>query len=549
MGFGQASAAIDLLDPGSPHRTETWVRRDETSVPLVGNVVSAGLEADLVQFKADLRQGNLRRIGLLGPVLLQNHPNDPELNGYVAVFRAVNGAAAEARKSAQAAERTAGGRGLSRWAESVLRRRSGDASGALASAREAIEIDPRHPWGWNVLGLALWDVGDRVEALVAFRKTWELEEGFLPGRLNAGGLSLESGNHAEARVYFGKAAAQHLECVEARYGLALAGEGLGDLPAAIRELEAGLGLRRDDPILLPRLVELQIRSGNLDDARTGALRMDSLGISGAGIRLADVLLRSGKYAEAEKQLGKVSDRESARFFLEGFRWLALGRLTETQESFEHKLRLEPGHGGTRLALEVLRLARGEPGSKDWETMAERPDETGRAFAFVRACRELSLTNYAAAHGHFMAATEFLPGFAMTGADRGTLEKALPPAVAGDLALGVLLYAKGMSEAARSALDRVRAADGGCFLAEYWLGRVALGEKDFSRAGTHFERCLQVVPTFRAGLIAAADGASRQGRFEVAAGYLRRALVVEQNSALAQRLAEVLAKTRPGNSSR
>lgn len=182
-------------------------------------------------------------------------------------------------------------------------------------------------------------------------------------------------------------------------------------------------------------------------------------------------------------------------------------------------------------------------------MAERTDALGRAFGFVRACREVSRTNHAAAYRHFIAAAEFLPGFAMTGAEVGDLEKGLRPSGAGDLALGVLFHAKGMSQAARTALERVCASEGDCFLAEYWLGRVALAEKDFSRAGTHFDHCLRAVPTFRAGLIAAADLASRSARFEVAASYLRRALAVEQDPTLAQQLAEVLGKIRPGNSLR
>lgn len=539
VGWAFQSVAVDihrLGTPGIPGWTlpaaEAQIETGE-GVPETG--ASRGWDADLTAFREDLRRGRLQRMALLAPVHLPTRSEDPELNGYIALLRAVNGQATESRQAARAAEADAKGRFLARLAESILRRRAGDLTGALAMAREATELDANHPYGWNVLGRVMLESGDRTNAMAGFRRAVGVSADFYPGWLNLGALSLDAGDPASARSAFTQAAGLEARAVEPRYGLALALEASGELAEALSTLREGDRLRPGHPLLLPRLTDLQMRSGRWSEARTNAQRMASLALPGAAIALANIALHDGDESAAERELGRANDQDPNRHYLEGYRWLALGRLAEAQQSFERVLEREPGHPGASLSVDFVRGVRGQS-SRLLPPEPGNLSESVRPMAsFLRGCLEVGRTNATAAWRSFESAEGFLPGFSMVGLDRETVTRALPPSTGPDLGLGVLFHSKDMPKAARAALQRALGQSPDSFMAQYWLGVVALAEADRAQARIRFEAAVATAPRFFAALFAAGELLFTSGQPAAAVPFFQRAQTVKPDPGLCVRL--------------
>lgn len=541
MGWALQTWAVDI------HRLPTSIRPGVSLRPADGEVglgptggpseavASQGWEADLLAFREDLRRGRLQRMALLTPIHLATHATDPELNGYVALVRAVNGQPNEARQASKAAEVEAKGRFLARLAESILRRQAGDLPGALAMAREATDLDPRHPYGWNVLGRAWLDSGNRTNALEGFRRAVGLAEDFYPGWLNLGAVTLEAGDVAGARTAFGKAVQLESQAVTPRFGLALALEAAGALSDALGVLQEGDRARPGDPLLLPKLTDLQMRAGRWNEARTNAQRMASQALPGASIALANIALHDGNEAAAAEALGQVDDREPDRHYLEAYRWLSLGRLSEAQQSFEKVLQLAPVHSGASLSVEFVRGVRGEPSRLLSVEPGGWPEAVRPVALFLRACLEVGRTNTADAFRLFTAAEGFLPGFSMAGIEPSDLTRGLPPATGQDLGLGVLLHSKEMPKAARAALDRVMVSAPGSFMGHYWLGVLALTTGDRSQARDQFQAAVAAAPRFFAGLFTAGELLFTSGQPAAAVPLFQRAQAVKADPGLSLRL--------------
>lgn len=482
-----------------------------------------------------LRTGRLGRIEALAPGLLAAQPDDPQLNGLHGIALASRGDLNAARDCLQKARAAGSAANHARLIEAILLRQQGDRPGAVRAAQEAVDADPGHPFGWNVLGRAVLDTGDLPGALRHFQKAIELNEAFYPAHLNLGAVAFQQANPSLAATAFSKAADLEPTAVAPRFGLALSLEAQGQFPPAIDQLRLGLDRNPDDPLLLPKLTEILLRSGQANEGLTNALRMDQLQMTGAPLLLADAFLRRGDDTAAAAQLARVPATDPHRHYLAGYRHIARREYREALAAMEQVLSLAPAHRGAPLALIALRSRLAQPTGLPADTLARWPADTARIAHFLAGCDLLTQTQAVAAHLQFQSAAGCVPGYNLLGVDVATLQKAIPPSAAPDLALGVLLHIKGLNGAARAAFERMLQTNPNSFMAHYWLGLAALDAGDRPSARTRFLRCLDLAPTFFPALYAAGELTFSAGDPAGATPLFERARKVAPDPGLALRL--------------
>ncbi len=496
---------------------------------------AAPRDAGIDDLRQALRTGRLGRIEALAPALLAAQPDDPQLNGLHGIALASRGdlnAARECLRKARGADSAAN---HARLIEAILLRQQGDRPGAVRAAQEAVDADPGHPFAWNVLGRAVLDAGDLPGALRHFQKAIELNEAFYPAHLNLGAIAFQQANTTVAVTAFSKAADLEPAAVAPRFGLALSLEAQGQLPPAIDQLRQGLDRSPDDPLLLPKLTELLLRTGQADEGLTNALRMDQLQMPGAPLLLADAFLRRGDDTAAAAQLARVPASDPHRHYLAGYRHIARQEYREALAAMEQVLSLAPAHRGAPLALIALRSRLAQPTGLQADALAQWPADTARIAHFLVGCDLLTRTQAVAAHLNLQSATDCVPGYNLLGVDPDTLQKAVPPSAAPDLALGVLLHVKGLNAAARAAFERMLQTNPDSFMAHYWLGLASLDAGDRPSARTRFLRCADLAPTFFPALYAAGELTFSAGDPAGAAPLFQRARKVAPDPGLALRL--------------
>lgn len=518
---------LEMLDRSGAREERDRRARESGSVP--------SQSVDLEDLKQDLRWGRLGRIETAAPALLASRPDDPQVNGLYGIFLATRGEVDAARACMEKARPSELSIHSARLIEALILRHQGDPSGSQRVAQQAVEGDPAHPFAWNVLGRATLDTGDTAKALQQFQRAVALNERFYPGHLNVGAVALQMGDPDLAITAFSKAVQLDPGAVAPRYGLALSLESLGQYPPAINQLREGLNRHREDPLLLPKLTELLLQTGQASEAYTNALRMEQLDLPGAAVMLADASLRQGDYARAATHLAKASPGDASRHYLEGYRLMALQQHAPALAAMVQSLTLNPGHLGAPLALLALRSRLGQPSGITERDIDVWPESTRPMARFLLGCAHVAQTNPAAGYAQLQAAEGFVPGFSMTGTDAALLQKALSPGTAPDLAMGVLLNTKGMKDAARAAFDRITKAHPESFLANYWLGVVALESGDRTRAKALFVRSVEQAPTFFAGLYIAGELTFAAGDPPAATAFFQRAQAVKADSGLAMRL--------------
>lgn len=154
----------------------------------------------------------------------------------------------------------------------TLAARVGDATGARAAYRKAIEHAPYFvPAHVNLADLARAE-GDDAEAMAHLRRALEIDPSNAVVRYALGLALHRSGDAAGALEALARAARDAPEHPRLVLGHALALSGAGRLDAAIRVLDEAIERGVDDPTLHHALVGLLRDAGRIEPAREGARR-------------------------------------------------------------------------------------------------------------------------------------------------------------------------------------------------------------------------------------------------------------------------------------
>jgi tetratricopeptide (TPR) repeat protein len=523
----ESTNVLDLLDRRAAAEDRERPSRASSTTP--------ERAIDLHDLKQDLRWGRLGRIEMVAPTLLKAQPDDPQLNGLYGILLATRGDLDAARICMGKARTSDLGIHSARLIESLIFRQEGQKEKALQAAQQAVKGDPAHPFAWNVLGRATLDAGDLPAALRHFQRAVELNDRFYPGHLNVGAIALQLTNAPLAVTAFSKAAELDPAASAPRFGLALSLVAQGQQPAAITQLREGLQHQPDDPLLLPRLTELLLNTGQIDEAYAQAQRMERLRMPEASLLLADACLRRGDYAQATTQLARLPTRDAQRQYLEAYRLIALQDFAGALTCLDQTRTSNPGHFGAPLTALAVRIRLGQPCGLDDVSAAQWPTETRSMARFLLACDQLTRNERDAAHRQFLLSEGFVAGFSLAGIDAATLQAALPADSAREFAIGMVLRLKGMKAASRDAFQRMLERHPPSFMAHYSLALSALESSDRASARQHLSQCLELAPRFFPALYTLGELVFSAGDPSGAAPFFERAQRVKADPGLALRL--------------
>jgi len=212
---------------------------------------------------------------------------------------------------------------------------TGDYEQAASSAHDYLatlkagDNTPSAAHGWSVLGIAKAHLGEGASAVDAFRKAAALDPAQEEHWLNLTRELMELGRSAEAisATQAGLAANPNSYALQLRMGAAyLSTDRYSEAEETFRQL-----VRAGDP--LPT----------------------------SYIGLAQVLLRTGRAADAVSELGAAGEKLGPNFLISYFRGLALNRAGKPQEAegaFKEAIRLNPSSAEAHLGLGKTELALG-----------------------------------------------------------------------------------------------------------------------------------------------------------------------------------------------
>jgi Tfp pilus assembly protein PilF len=221
-------------------------------------------------------------------------------------------------------------------------RRNADYASRVTLWEDTTRKRPDNERAWNHLGLALKNEGRTDEALVAFRRTLELDPDHAKARFNLAGALFARGDRRDAALEFERAARdargtedEAVIAFNAGYALCEVGEVGRGLPFYRRALELRPGWERP-AYLLSWTLATTVEDGLRDAAE--ALRLATALDAASGGRqprhkdaLAAALAAAGRYPEAEAaaergiELARAAGRADLAAELEGRRALYAAR--------------------------------------------------------------------------------------------------------------------------------------------------------------------------------------------------------------------------------
>ena len=527
VGLGGLSNRVDLVDLGA------------AGLAGAAAVQEADIKANFAKYiqtlKADIRNGRLGRLGDLTAALLKVRPNDPE----VLLLRSVYLAATEQPTAASAHLNNAGAQMsescLAACVRAMLLRQTGDYSEALAACRKALRLDAEHPYPWNVQGRVYWEMGRPTNAVESFRRALGLNPDFYPALANLGAVALAVGDSNSALQAYGRAIKIQPADASARFGLARAFNAAGDWSKAMDQLKEAIRINPRHVSALHELSELQLSAGQIDDAIASAKSLLAQGRPSANLLLADSFMQKNDFSQALRYLTNAPPDDPGRHYLQGYWWMAAGRLPEARSSMEQVLGLDSRHFGAYAARAVLKFQLGEKVDPAVELTNSWSPELGRLLAYIDGSIRAAKSDWAGAVERLTAAAELVRGFSMEGVEPATLSQAIGSERIGSVAMGSLLYLKRLDDPALRLLLAAVEANPHCLLANYWTGVVYLRKGDRPQALAHFESALRSAPRFVSALHTCGDLCSAAGNGEKAVAYYERAQAVKANPALALKL--------------
>ena len=108
-----------------------------------------------------------------------------------------------------------------------------DATAAVRSLREALNVDPQNAEARALLGFALIGMGDLDGAIEELRVATRMHPDFIPARLHLATALMARQDMAGARTELDEVLRRQADQVQARYALGIVRYTLGDLPGAI----------------------------------------------------------------------------------------------------------------------------------------------------------------------------------------------------------------------------------------------------------------------------------------------------------------------------
>ena len=234
---------------------------------------------------------------------------------------------------------------------------------AIAEFRKVTELDPTLPAGFVNLGQAYVESHDYANAVPALKHALQLDPNLAPAHLLLGYALLAQGYAAQA--------IPHLQIVKEQGALGVAQIETGELPEAVKNLQAALGKRPDDPDLLYYLGRA---SGLLSKQSMDTLLASYPASARAHQALAEnyYVLRQMPQAEKEYREALRLRPDTPHLHLElGLVYAGASQWEKAEQEFRAETRLQPGNAEASYRLGDALLQQGK--AQEARAALERAD--------------------------------------------------------------------------------------------------------------------------------------------------------------------------------
>jgi len=205
---------------------------------------------------------------------------------------------------------------------------------------------PNHYFGWKVLGVVLKEMDRINEALVAMKKSLELEPKDSESHNNLGVMLKDLGKLNESRISFSQAITLNPDDAEAYSNLSLVNREMGKLEEAKKNCLQAISLKPDLAEAHNNLALILQRLGKTEEAEASYLQAISLkpDLAEAHNNLGTVFEEKGKLEEAKGWYIKAILLDP-NYYLAinniGNIYKKMGRLEEARENFKKVIELQP----------------------------------------------------------------------------------------------------------------------------------------------------------------------------------------------------------------
>ncbi len=185
----------------------------------------------------------------------------------------------------------------------IVLKDQGDADGAIAHYRQAVELRPSYAEAHYNLGRLLAEKGQLDEAIVHYEKTLEINPADAEAHNNLGATLLAHGRVDEAITHYRRALAIQPNYADASCNLASALLSRGDLDGAISYYSAGLAILPNQAEAQYNLASALFQRGRADEAITHYQKVLELRPENADARanLGSIFLAKGRVRDAIAQ--------------------------------------------------------------------------------------------------------------------------------------------------------------------------------------------------------------------------------------------------------
>lgn len=211
---------------------------------------------------------------------------------------------------------------------------------AEAQVRAGLNLDPRSPAGYDLLGIAYDGQGRFQQAEQAYRKALELNPKFVRARDDLGMSLYRGGNVPAAQQQFARALALDPKNFTANYNLGLIAQKSKRYKESQKYLETARGQAPSDPQVLLALATAYLGTGETERALSVARRGISFDPDNPRIRSSwgALFLEWKQFAEAAEQLEHARALEPQDFeviYDLGQAYIHLGKYAEAEDAFLH----------------------------------------------------------------------------------------------------------------------------------------------------------------------------------------------------------------------
>ncbi|MBX9849618.1 MAG: PEP-CTERM system TPR-repeat protein PrsT, partial [Rhodocyclaceae bacterium] len=395
---------------------------------------------------------------------------------------------------------------------------AGDFDAALSQTEAILSKDPANAEAWKLKGdLLLRGKSKTDDALVAYRKSIEIEPSFEPGHLAVLTILMQKNKLEDASIQLNqlkKFAAKKPQTKLADAQLAYQQKDYKKAKELTQEL---LRLSSKSPRILQLAGAVEFQTNSLAQAETYLLlatQAEPQSVLSQKL-LISTYLRSGQAAKALAIVNAISGAKGLdpKFFsLAGEVYLQNGDAKTAAEYFAKALKLEPNDVATRTALAVSHLAGGQSESGLDELQSIAGSDTGTTADMALISAHLKRRDFDKALVAVAKLESKQPNKPVAANLRGRIQLAQKDATA-----------------ARKSFERALSIDPSYFTAAASLATLDMIDKKPEEAKKRFENLLTINPKNGMALIALAELAElRMGSKDEVVGLLTRAVDVNPN---------------------